>query len=378
MTTDRKPRFFFAAYLAGGNATLLANLKSAIGGRPDLDSAWVGIPMDPESARYGKHGEVRRRPLVPGTFRNSLLTGRAIRELERTGAPFDAAWFFAQTICLFLERFRHRVPSLIGMDGTPLYYARHQLWYAQLRFDPRTVASRARNLLTRRVYRQAFHLVPLSTGVRQSLIEEYGIPPERITVVPPGVDLTRFMPPDRSGPEREAVPFNVLFVGADFERKGGDLVTGLALQPEFRDVQFHIVSRSYRGPSAANIHVHGGVTHQSSDVLGLYSRADVFVLPTRADSHSVASVEAMAMGLPVVTTPVGGIIDIVEEGVTGFFVPPDDPAALAERIRQLRADRALRLRMGRAGRQRAEARFSLETIAATLVELMKRAAASRR
>ena len=103
-----------------------------------------------------------------------------------------------------------------------------------------------------------------------------------------------------------------------------------------------------------------------------------FVLPTRADSHSIASLEAMAMGLPVVATPVGGIVDVVEEDQTGYLVPRDDLAALADRIRRLVASRPLRVRLGLAGRRRVETHFDGETIAATVTGLLERAPAGRR
>jgi glycosyltransferase involved in cell wall biosynthesis len=105
--------------------------------------------------------------------------------------------------------------------------------------------------------------------------------------------------------------------------------------------------------------------------------ADVFLLPTDADAHSVACVEAMAMGLPVVSTRVGGIVDIVDEGTTGYLVEPRDLASLADRLRRLR-DRELRLRLGAASRQRAEALFDNAKIAATVVETLKHAAGKAR
>jgi glycosyltransferase involved in cell wall biosynthesis len=372
MTRSKTLRFLLAAYMAGGNATILQNLEDLIAGEPDQETEWLRIEMDGESERLDRRP---RRSLIPGTIRNSLVTGERIRHLEEGGATFDAAYFFQQTICMFLWGFRSRVPYLVAMDGTPLWYARHELWYAQPRFDPATLGAKVKQELTRRVYAGAFQLLPLSRSCRDSLVEDYGIPPERITVVPPGINLGRYVCPERSAatPDR---PLNLLFVGADFQRKGGDLLVTLATRPEFQDVQFNLVTRSYQGPRAANIHVHDQMTTNSAPMLQLYREADLFVLPTRADSHSIASLEAMAMGLPVVTTPTGGIVDVVEEGRTGFLVPRDDLEALVDRIRRLRADGALRLEMGLAGRRRVESHFNGATVAATVLELLHRAAAS--
>ncbi len=370
-------RLLFAAYMAGGNATILANLQEEIGDRKDVDAEFVPIEMDAESKRIRSRGERGRRSLVPGTFRNSLMTHRRIQELEEVGPKFEAAWFFQQTICMFLPGFRSRVPYTIALDGTPLWYARNGLTYAHPEFDPDTLVERGKHWLTRRVYQQAFHVLPLSNGVHDSLVEDYGVPPERITVVPPGVNLKRFEGPDRTARAETGKPLNVLFVGADFERKGGDLVARLALAPEFRDVEFHFVTRSYVGPAADNIHVHRDVRTNTDELAGLYRDADVFALPTLQDSYSIASIEAMAAGLPVLTTPTGGIVDIVGEGVTGYLVPRDDVSALAERLRTLRDDPALRLRLGAAGRVRAEERFDSAVISARTLALLRDAAASR-
>jgi glycosyltransferase involved in cell wall biosynthesis len=74
----------------------------------------------------------------------------------------------------------------------------------------------------------------------------------------------------------------------------------------------------------------------------------------------------MAMERPVVATDVGAVSELVEDGVTGIVVPPDDPARLADAIARLLADSALRARMGRAGRARAEARFDIDVNARTM------------
>lgn len=90
-------------------------------------------------------------------------------------------------------------------------------------------------------------------------------------------------------------------------------------------------------------------------------RIDVFALPsTASEAFPRAVLEAMACGLPVVATAVGGVAEAVEEGRTGFLVPPARPQAMAERLGRLIEDAGLRLRMGRRARRRAEELFGLE------------------
>lgn len=99
-----------------------------------------------------------------------------------------------------------------------------------------------------------------------------------------------------------------------------------------------------------------------SDVAELLAECDVFVLSSIAEGMPVTLMEAMASGLPVVATEVGGVASVVEHGVTGTLVPTGDPRALAEALGGYMADEALRRRHGDAGRARVTANFSLSAM----------------
>jgi len=88
-------------------------------------------------------------------------------------------------------------------------------------------------------------------------------------------------------------------------------------------------------------------------------------------------IEALAAGRPVVATPVGGVTDVVAEGVTGLLVPPDDPTQLAAALRRLEADRDLRVRLGETGREVVRTRFHKDIVIEKLSALYEKLAERR-
>jgi len=109
----------------------------------------------------------------------------------------------------------------------------------------------------------------------------------------------------------------------------------------------------------------------------LFARATAFVLPSHSEGLPMALLEAMGAGVPVISTPVGGIPDVVRNGVDGLLVPAGDVASLAGAIDQLLTDTALRNRIGRAGRERVVQQHSLRRVVALTSELYADLGATR-
>ena len=95
----------------------------------------------------------------------------------------------------------------------------------------------------------------------------------------------------------------------------------------------------------------------------------IFVLPSLDEGFGVAALEAMASGLPVVASDVGGLRELMQDGETGFLVPPEAPAEFAKKIRLLLENQELREKMGSAGRNRAEEDFSISTMVKKTADL---------
>jgi len=128
-------------------------------------------------------------------------------------------------------------------------------------------------------------------------------------------------------------------------------------------------------PAVAAALTRNGLSHRvellgaRDDIPELLARSDVFVLSSRSEGFPVSVLEAMAAGLPVVATDVGGVAEAVEDGETGFLVPAADSEALARALERLVLDGELRRRLGAAGRARALSLFDVSGYRAAYGEL---------
>jgi len=189
-------------------------------------------------------------------------------------------------------------------------------------------------------------LVPSEYCLQSSIA--LGCDPAKINLVPYGIPEHWFdLVPD---PE----PGRLLFVGQVGLRKGNHVLAEACRLLQSRGVPFEC---RVAGPHHVDVThpLFAGPTYLGqvprSQVREEFRRADLFVLPTLAEGMALVHLEAMACGVPVITTPHCG--SVVRDGVEGFLVPIRDSQALADRLQQLLEDRALRNEMGAAARQRA-------------------------
>ncbi|MBV9849447.1 MAG: glycosyltransferase, partial [Armatimonadetes bacterium] len=154
---------------------------------------------------------------------------------------------------------------------------------------------------------------------------------------------------------------------------GGDtLLEAFRHLPNSARAHLHLVTKTEGvGDGLPNVTVHRGVAPNSAPLLRLFADADLFVFPTRGDCLPLAVMEALAAGLPVVTTRVAALPEAVAHGETGWVVPPDDPQALADALALLIADPALRARLGEQARAAALARFDPAIHYRRLVDTVK-------
>ncbi|MBC8140085.1 MAG: glycosyltransferase family 4 protein [Armatimonadetes bacterium] len=309
---------------------------------------------------------------LPGSVRGTLAGVREIKSAF-AGATFDAVLWATWAAKSAIECVR-AAPAFLLMDMTP---TQMEALGAHYGYSP----GRARFLggwkkqATDRLYGEATHLFGWNEWVAQSLRGDYGVPTGKVSAVSPGTDTTRFCP-DTKARKYDGVT-RLLFVGGDFVRKGGDLLLRYLREraPGSPPVELHCVTRDTVTDAPANVHFHRGIVNNSPELARLYQQSDLFVLPTRADCYSLVALEAMASGLPVVITNMGGIGDIVATGETGVLLPEgDNYTELAAALDELIGDAAKRERMGRAGRDRAVSRFNCRAGVRTVVDAMLAAA----
>ncbi|MGX2039745.1 TIGR03088 family PEP-CTERM/XrtA system glycosyltransferase [Methylocaldum sp. MU1018] len=241
----------------------------------------------------------------------------------------------------------------------------------------------------RRFFKLFVHrYVPLSRHLERYLREKIKIPDERITRICNGVDTAVFHPaPDG----RRSIP------GCPFPNRGGQILVGtvgrmhgvkdqitlakafvslLDRRADLREyVRLVLVGDGPLRAEARDLLETAGMAQlawmpgERSDIADILRGLDIFVLPSQAEGISNTILEAMATGLPIVATDVGGNSELVADGVTGTLVPPRDPGAMAEALVAYLDDRGTISAHGRAGLERVREFFSLDGMVGRYLEV---------
>lgn len=232
--------------------------------------------------------------------------------------------------------------------------------------------------------------IPLSQDLERWLIDTVGVPPAKVSQLYNGVDTERFspvaVPDERVGNDAFFTEDSIVIGTAGRLMAVKDqptlvraFIRLLALLPEQRDrLRLLLVGE---GPlraqcetliRAAGIDAQCWLSGARDDVSALMRRMDLFVLPSLAEGISNTILEAMASGLPVVATQVGGNAELVVAGETGALVPPDDPETMAKALAEYVKMPARMQSHGSAGRSRVETRFSMDAMVQRYLAVYRR------
>jgi glycosyltransferase involved in cell wall biosynthesis len=291
--------------------------------------------------------------------------------------PFDIGVF------LRLHRlFRLYQPAVVHMHISGLNYAYPLLWLHRTPVRVYTVHSIAeKDLHYRREGRLIQHLafrmrwlgitpVAISALVKASFQHHYGFPD--LPVIPNGIPVEEYTPDAARRAQwrlREGFPAEAILVvavaGFRPEKNLSLLIEAFSGLLEVYPVHLLLVGSGEEEQSLRQLVAQRGQTHRihflgvRADIADILNAADIFALSSRWEGTPMAILEAMASGLPVVSTAVGGVPELVDDGRTGLLTPPEDANALRAALQTLTEQPALRAQMGEWARQKVKAQFNI-------------------
>lgn len=327
----------------------------------DVLAITLAAHADPQR-RTWPHVRTAYLPLAFGHKAAYLLTVRRLRRMLREDAPDLVHAHFLSSYGL-LAALAGRHPLVVSAWGTDVYE-----FPRQGPLQRRTVEY---------ALRRADAICSTSHAMKRELAH---YTPKPVAVTPFGVDTTAFAP--RPRPADGTVVFGLVKTmqpryGIDTLLRGYRAFADLVSPEQFAATRLVLVGggpnlEQYRALARTlglgeRVEFTGQILH--ADVPAAINGFDVQFVPSDAESFGVAAVEAMASGVPVVVSDVGGLPEVVLHGVTGYVVPARDPAAIAERMRELAADPATRVRLGAAGRAHAVADYEWEHTAELMLDV---------
>ena len=289
-----------------------------------------------------------------------VLDGQ-IDMIVQVGVLFDARWHRqVPPSVIYVDYTAHLAAQRPSAGRSPFSHHQRQEWLS----------------LERNTFLKASHICTRSEMVRQSIIQDYGLAPEKITTIGGGVNLASLPPPVT--PRTTDTP-TVLFIGKELYRKGGDV-----LLEAFARARQAVPGAKLKMLTVGSVPDHipdSGIeiippTWDREVITSLYSSADLFVLPSRLETWGDVLLEAMSFGLPCIGVTGQAMEEIIEHESSGLLVPAEDVAGLSASLVRLLTDSELRHRMGRQARQKAEEYYTWPVVAERLSRCLKAASAA--
>jgi glycosyltransferase involved in cell wall biosynthesis len=300
---------------------------------------------------------------------HSLVTRRLLGRVLQQNEP-DVVHIHTQSLALLSPDLMRSRPTVISLDNTTALLGR-------LRSKAERSGYGWLKKMEERVFAAATGITCFSHFVRRSVVDDYGVPEEKVTTIYPATRLSSFANIHRKYVAVE--PVRLLFVGNDFVRKGGEDLLAVVAQGIGVPCELDIVSNDPISVSQfPGVRLHKGIRPYSQELIQLYQAADIFVMPTREDCLGHVFVEAMAAGLPTVGSTVMAVPEVVRDGITGLGVPPGDLVALRLAIQRLALDPSLRETFGLQGRRVAMEEFDPEMNATRTMQLYRSVLGKRR
>ncbi|MCB8945996.1 MAG: glycosyltransferase family 4 protein [Ardenticatenaceae bacterium] len=345
-----------------GHVTHGKNLQQNIPSHPEIKARWA-LPT------WQTTGLIAQIPVVKSnwTVHAGLQARQAIAQWQQQ-TPVDGLFFHTQVPAILAQNWMRHIPAIVSLDATPLQYDRLGEFYAH-ETGPSWLEQKKWQLNVS-CYQKARHLVTWSDWAKQGLIDEYQVPPDKITVIPPGVNTAEWQRPFPTTHSANS-PVKILFVGANLERKGGHILLEAFRQLRATtNIELHLVTKDTLPPEDG-LTIYNNMQPNTPQLKQIFHQSDIFCLPTFGDCLPMVLAEAGAATLPLISTNVAAIPEIVRHQETGLVVPPQNVAALAEALQQLITNPDLRRSYGQNAQTIVQQHHDAPTNAARLITLLK-------
>ena len=243
------------------------------------------------------------------------------RKLAEAGCPFDIVLAAGAVDVAYLKT---DLPIVLILDATHMLMREYYPAYTNLSERSR----RELDTIERLAIQRAALVLMTSSWAARSVITDYQADPDRVHVIPFGADLESPPPASILAERKRTDRCRLLFLGSDWQRKGGDLAVETLFELERMGVDAELVICGCMPPYGVSHHrlrvipfLNKRDPRQREALEALYLNSDFLLLPTRSDCAPMVFCEAAAFGLPVVTTDTGGVSEIVKHGETGFVLP---------------------------------------------------------
>lgn len=224
----------------------------------------------------------------------------------------------------------------------------------------------------RELYEKMDFIFPMSKWLAQSFINDFKIDASKVIPVGAGINLPRIKHPETKDPEKPII----LFVGKDFERKGGYVLLEAfkEIRKKIKNAKLVIAGPSHINNLPTGAKCEGFISKQSEEgldkLLTLYSKASIFVLPSLYEPFGIAFAEAMAHKLPCIGTNNCAMPEIIDDGINGFIVKSNDSKSLADKIYILLKDHQLRESMGEAAYNKYHSNYRWEIVTKKIINAL--------
>ena len=353
-------QFGFLLEQSLGHITHTKNLLTNVALDPEVHAHWGLIDFEAT-------GIAGRIPVYRSnwTVRAGMRARREVARMNRQ-TRLDALLFHTQVPAVLAQSWLRKIPGVVSLDATPLQYDELGAFYKHEQGPSWLENWKWR--LNRDCFKSARRLVAWAEWTRLGLVRDYEVPADKITVIPPGVNVQEWRRPTPRRPHAD--PVKILFVGGDLERKGG-----LQLLEAFRalrhmGLELHLVTKDRRAPEPG-VFIYNNLQANSQSLKGLYHTCDIFALPTFGDCLPMVLSEAGATGMAIISTDVAGIPEIVRNGKTGLTVPAGDAASLTQALRELVTNPDLRMTLGENAIAHVTRHYDAPTNAGLLLDLLK-------